>query len=122
MDNDAAAKTIEALEKRLVALLDLQLTLKHIHWNVVGPNFIGVHEMLAHKGHGGDAQWVPPCAGPVQEGAEGADQRGGQGLLPRAGQLLHVPPVGEVSSYAGRTRWFGTPQKYLACCPFNLCW
>ena len=30
----------------MVALLDLQLTLKHIHWNVVGPNFIGVHEML----------------------------------------------------------------------------
>ena len=46
MDNDAAAKTIKVLDQRLVALLDLQLTLKHIHWNVVGPNFIGVHEML----------------------------------------------------------------------------
>jgi starvation-inducible DNA-binding protein len=34
------------LQQRLVALLDLGLTLKHIHWNVVGPNFIGVHEML----------------------------------------------------------------------------
>jgi starvation-inducible DNA-binding protein len=22
------------------------LTLKHVHWNVVGPNFIGVHEMI----------------------------------------------------------------------------
>ena len=30
----------------MTALLDLQLTLKHIHWNVVGPTFIGVHEML----------------------------------------------------------------------------
>ena len=46
MDNETASKTIEVLENRLVALLDLQLTLKHIHWNVVGPNFIGVHEML----------------------------------------------------------------------------
>ena len=36
----------DALQGRLVALLDLGLTLKHIHWNVVGPNFIGVHEML----------------------------------------------------------------------------
>lgn len=30
----------------MVALIDLGLTLKHVHWNVVGPNFIGVHEML----------------------------------------------------------------------------
>ena len=36
----------EALQMRLHALNDLQLTLKHVHWNVVGPHFIGVHEML----------------------------------------------------------------------------
>ncbi len=41
-----ASKAIEILEGRMVALIDLGLTLKHIHWNVVGPNFIGVHEML----------------------------------------------------------------------------
>ncbi|MFL3649902.1 MAG: DNA starvation/stationary phase protection protein Dps [Pseudoalteromonas sp.] len=46
MDNDAAQNTIATLDNRMVALIDLQLTLKHIHWNVVGPNFIGVHEML----------------------------------------------------------------------------
>lgn len=46
MSNESAEKTIAALENRMVALIDLQLTLKHIHWNVVGPNFIGVHEML----------------------------------------------------------------------------
>ena len=34
------------LQKRLHALNDLHLTLKHIHWNVVGPHFIGVHEMI----------------------------------------------------------------------------
>jgi starvation-inducible DNA-binding protein len=37
---------IDLLDNRLVSLIDLALTLKHIHWNVVGPAFIGVHEML----------------------------------------------------------------------------
>ena len=36
----------DLLQQRLVALIDLALTLKHIHWNVVGPTFIGVHQML----------------------------------------------------------------------------
>lgn len=36
----------DILQERLHALNDLQLTLKHAHWNVVGRSFIGVHEML----------------------------------------------------------------------------
>lgn len=41
-----AREIIEVLQERLVALIDLTLTLKHVHWNVVGRDFIGVHEML----------------------------------------------------------------------------
>ncbi len=41
-----AEQTNELLQQRLVSLIDLELTLKHVHWNVVGPNFIAVHEML----------------------------------------------------------------------------
>jgi starvation-inducible DNA-binding protein len=39
-------RLVELLQGRLVALLDLHLTLKHVHWNVTGANFIAVHEML----------------------------------------------------------------------------
>jgi starvation-inducible DNA-binding protein len=46
MDPAVAEKARDRLQQRLVALIDLELTLKHIHWNVVGPTFIGVHEML----------------------------------------------------------------------------
>lgn len=46
MKSAPAADVIGILEERMVATIDLQLTLKHIHWNVVGPLFISVHEML----------------------------------------------------------------------------
>ncbi len=46
LEADAATEAIELMQTRLAALIDLQLTLKHIHWNVVGMNFIAVHEML----------------------------------------------------------------------------
>jgi len=40
------AKVAKILQERLNALTDLHLTLKHVHWNVVGSRFISVHEML----------------------------------------------------------------------------
>jgi starvation-inducible DNA-binding protein len=46
LDLKTGGQIAELLQQRLVALIDLSLTLKHIHWNVVGPAFIGVHTML----------------------------------------------------------------------------
>ena len=39
-------KLTDVLQGRLNSMNDLHLTLKHAHWNVVGRNIIGVHEML----------------------------------------------------------------------------
>jgi starvation-inducible DNA-binding protein len=46
LSEQSSAETIEIMQERLAALIDLQLTLKHVHWNVVGMNFIAIHEML----------------------------------------------------------------------------
>lgn len=44
-ENDAK-QLIDGLQERLTDYNDLHLILKHVHWNVTGPNFIAVHEML----------------------------------------------------------------------------
>ncbi|WP_439576349.1 DNA starvation/stationary phase protection protein Dps [Elioraea sp.] len=48
--NDLAAnarKSVSALlNARVADLIDLQLALKHAHWNVKGPNFIALHELF----------------------------------------------------------------------------
>jgi len=46
MSTQDAGEISATLQERLNALTDLHLTLKHVHWNVVGPHFIAVHEML----------------------------------------------------------------------------
>ena len=46
MSDADAERVVALLQGRLNACNDLHLTLKHVHWNVVGPHFISVHEML----------------------------------------------------------------------------
>ena len=46
IEREAAGRLIDVLRLRLHALNDLHLTLKHVHWNVVGPHFIAVHQMI----------------------------------------------------------------------------
>lgn len=46
LSTDEGGRVAVVLQDRLNALQDLAMTLKHVHWNVTGPQFIGVHEML----------------------------------------------------------------------------
>lgn len=46
MKTGNAERVNALLQDRLNSLNDLALTLKHVHWNVTGPNFIAVHTML----------------------------------------------------------------------------
>jgi starvation-inducible DNA-binding protein len=46
IDENDARQIIGLLQERLHACNGLHLTLKHVHWNVVGPQFIAVHEMI----------------------------------------------------------------------------
>jgi starvation-inducible DNA-binding protein len=42
----ARTKVIELLNARLADSIDLQTQMKQAHWNVKGPNFIGLHELF----------------------------------------------------------------------------
>ena len=46
LSDKQGSEIADLLQKPLSTYNDLHLTLKHVHWNVVGPNFIGVHEMI----------------------------------------------------------------------------
>jgi starvation-inducible DNA-binding protein len=46
LSDEQSTQVIGTLQERLSAYNDLHLTLKHVHWNVVGPSFISVHEMI----------------------------------------------------------------------------
>lgn len=46
LPEDKAKPTSDELQKNLIALIDLSLTLKQAHWNVVGKNFRSIHLQL----------------------------------------------------------------------------
>jgi starvation-inducible DNA-binding protein len=43
---DSRQKLVTLLNDRLADLLDLQSHAKQAHWNVKGPNFVGLHELF----------------------------------------------------------------------------
>lgn len=91
-DNDAV---VDLLQRRLASYNDLHLTLKHVHWNVVGRSFIGVHEML-------DPQ-VELVRGYADEVAE---------RIATMGRSRTAAPATSSRPAIGRTtRWAATPSR-----------
>ena len=46
LQNNAKAASMQVLEARLADSIDLGLVTKQAHWNLKGPQFIGIHLML----------------------------------------------------------------------------
>lgn len=88
IDTGAAEEITALLQERLNALIDLGLTLKHVHWNVVGPTFIAVHEML------------DPQVEAVREMVDATAERIA---------LLGVPPVGTPGYVVDQRSWEDYP-------------
>lgn len=80
-----AKKLIDELQARLTDYNDLHLILKHAHWNVTGPNFIAVHEMI-------DPQ-VELVRGYADEVAERVSTLGGSPLGTPAGHIENRTPL-----------------------------
>ena len=46
LDVETRQSVVELLNARLADVIDLELQAKQAHWNVKGPNFIGLHELF----------------------------------------------------------------------------
>jgi starvation-inducible DNA-binding protein len=46
LNQDARAEVVDLLNANLVNTISLTLAVKQAHWNLKGPGFIGVHELL----------------------------------------------------------------------------
>ncbi|HWV23788.1 MAG TPA: ferritin-like domain-containing protein, partial [Thermomicrobiales bacterium] len=46
LDEKTRAASVELLNARLADGIDLALAIKQAHWNMRGPNFIAVHELM----------------------------------------------------------------------------
>src|SRR5699024_7846245 len=84
--NDTDAKQlIDGLQERLTDYNDRHLIVKRVHWNVVGPNFIAVHEIIAPQ--------VDLVRGYADEVAERISTLGGEPIGTPAGHVDNRTPL-----------------------------
>jgi starvation-inducible DNA-binding protein len=81
-------RVTDALQHLLDSALDLSLTLKHVHWNLVGADFISAHTML------------DPQVEAVRDMGDDLGERIA---------ALGVAPDGRLASVAGRLSHYGYP-------------
>ncbi|WP_370882577.1 Dps family protein [Kineosporia succinea] len=104
MTLDQGAQTAAVLQKILHTYNDLHLTLKHVHWNVVGPNFISVHQMIdpqvdAVRNYADDVAERIATLGSSPQGTPGAlvEQRDWDDYsIGRAGAIEHLAALDTV--------------------------
>ena len=106
---NARKGVIALLNARLADLIDLQLALKHAHWNVKGPHFIALHTMFD------DLQG--PLTGQIDDMAERITALGGTAMgslqgVEKATSLPALPTdlfdgLGLVGALADRTAALG---------------
>ncbi len=105
---EKADQVIEVLQGRLNTYNDLHLTLKHVHWNVVGPSFIGVHEMIDPAGRPGAAQ---------RRRSRRADRHPGRLAAGHGRRNRHRPGPGTTTRSTGRpcrTTWLHSTRNTTA--------
>ena len=92
------ALVAQALQQRLNSYNDLHLTLKHVHWNVVGPHFISVHQMIDPqveivRGYADEVAERIATLGSVPQGTPGAivaQRDWAEYSIGRAGAIEHL--------------------------------
>ena len=106
--SNAKAVSMEALEARLADSIDLGLVTKQAHWNLKGPQFIGIHLMLDTFRAAQD-EWTDSMA-------ERIVQLGGtaKGTVQEVGKRTALPPY-PTNTYKIADHLAALIERYAAC-------
>ena len=99
---------IELLNERLVDVIDLELQAKQAHWNIKGPNFVGLHELfdrvaLQAREYADEIAERAVALGGVARGT--IEEIAGQSTLPAILRNIATASGARPSSVAGTWSW-----------------
>ncbi len=108
LKNNAKAVAMEVLQARLADSIDLGLVTKQAHWNLKGPQFIGIHLML-DKFRAEQDEWTDSMA-------ERITQLGGtaRGTVQEVGRETSLKPY-PTDIYAIADHLAALIERYAAC-------